>query len=559
MNQTTRAMPINQTPSWQALIAHQRAMGEAHLRDLFAADPRRFETFSIGLDGLLLDYSKNRITAQTMALLCALAREAGVEDRRARMFAGDVINETEGRAVLHVALRAPPERRFRVDGRDIMPDVSGVLSRIEQFCGEVHDSTWRGHSGEAIRAVVNIGIGGSDLGPAMVTQALTPYWKAGILVHFVSNVDAAHLAETLAGLDPATTLFVIASKTFTTQETLTNAYAARRWIVSHLGEEAVARHFVAVSTNAPAVAAFGIAKDSMFPFWDWVGGRYSLWSAIGLPIALAVGYPRFAALLAGAHAMDEHFKAAPLERNLPVIMALLGVWAIDFFGWTTQAILPYAQNLTRFPAFLQQLDMESNGKRITRAGAPVSWATGPVVFGESGTNGQHAFYQLLHQGTQVVPADFIAVAASAYPAIENARILLSHCLAQTEALMKGRTREEAEDAMRDAGADAEAAKRLAPHRSFPGNRVSNTLVLDRLDPFHLGLLIALYEHKVFVQGIIWNINSFDQWGVELGKELAKPLLRAFEQPGPPGPGRHDSSTAGLLAYLKARITKGAAG
>jgi len=558
MNQAIHDMPIDQTPAWQALIAHRRATGDAHLRDLFAADPSRFETFSISVDGLLLDYSKNRITARTMALLCDLARQAGVEDRRARMFAGEAINETEGRAVLHVALRAPAGRPFKVDGRDVTAEVSGVLGRIEQFCAAVHDGTWLGHSGKAIRAVVNIGIGGSDLGPAMVTQALTPYWKAGIRVHFVSNVDAAHLAETLAALDPATTLFVIASKTFTTQETLTNAHAARKWIVAHLGEAAVARHFVAVSTNAPAVAAFGIAKDSMFPFWDWVGGRYSLWSAIGLPVALAIGYPRFAELLAGAHAMDEHFKTAPIDRNMPVIMALLGVWAIDFFGWTTQAILPYAQNLARFPAFLQQLDMESNGKRISRTGEPVSYATGPVVFGEPGTNGQHAFYQLLHQGTQVVPADFIAVAQSAWPAIENARILLSHCLAQSEALMTGRTPKEAEAAMRDAGADAETAKRLAVHRSFPGNRVSNTLVLDRLDPFHLGLLIALYEHKVFVQGIIWNINSFDQWGVELGKELAKPLLRAFEQPGSPGSGTHDSSTAGLLAHLKARITRGAA-
>ncbi len=545
MSDLTRSQP------WQALKAHQETLSSTHLRDLFAADPKRFDAFSLEACGLLLDYSKNRITAETLALLTGLARHAGIEGWRDKMFAGDKINFTEGRAVLHTALRNRSGRPVMADGADVMPEVRRVLGKMREFSERVRSGEWKGHTGKPITDVVNIGIGGSDLGPAMACLALAPYAQPGLHAHFVSNVDGTQMAETLKRLDPATTLFIVASKTFTTQETMTNAATARAWLLAQAPDEtAVSRHFVAVSTNAKAVAQFGIDTEHMFEFWDWVGGRYSLWSAIGLPIAVYVGMDNFEALLAGAFEMDEHFRSAPLEANMPAILALLGVWYANFWNAHSHAVLPYDQSLARFPAYLQQLDMESNGKRVDRNGEPVDYTTGPVIWGEPGTNGQHAFYQLIHQGTRLVPADFIAPIESQHPLGEHHAILLSNFFAQTEALMKGKTGAEARSELETAGMQGAALEQLLPHKVFPGNSPTNSILFQKLDPKTLGALIALYEHKVFVQGMIWNLNSFDQWGVELGKQLAQKILP--ELGGDTSVASHDSSTNGLINYFKRR-------
>lgn len=537
-----------QTSAWQALSDHLYEIKDQSMRDWFDADPKRFADFSLRFDDLLLDYSKNRITRETFALLLDLARERDVPGWAERMFSGEKINCTEHRAVLHIALRNRRNTPILVDGEDVMPGVNAVLDKMRGFTQRVRSGAWKGYTGQTITDVVNIGIGGSDLGPLMVCEALKPY--AGPLrAHFVSNVDGTHLAETLKGLDPATTLFVVASKTFTTQETLTNAHSARDWLLAAAGDEqAVAKHFVAVSTNAEAVSAFGIDTDNMFEFWDWVGGRYSLWSAIGLSIALFLGMEHFEALLDGAHAMDEHFRSAPLERNMPVILALLGIWYSNFLGAETHAILPYDQYLHRFPAYFQQGDMESNGKRISRQGEALDYTTGPVIWGEPGTNGQHAFYQLIHQGTRLVPADFIAAAESHNPLGEHHAILLSNYFAQTEALMRGKTEAEVRAELTGQGLTGEALEALLPHKVFPGNRPTNSILYRKLTPFALGRLIALYEHKIFVQGVIWNINSFDQWGVELGKQLAKTILPELTDSKEID--THDCSTNGLINYYK---------
>jgi glucose-6-phosphate isomerase len=541
---------LTRSAAWRALEGHADAMAGVHLRDLFASDRDRFARFSLRLDDLLLDYAKNRVTEETMRLLLALARQAELELWRTRMFSADQINTTEHRAVLHIALRNRSNRPILVDGRDVMPEVRAVLAKMRDFSERVRGGAWRGHTGEVVTDVVNIGIGGSDLGPFMACEALKPYWCADLRPHFVSNVDAAHLLDTLAPLDPARTLFVVASKTFTTQETMTNAASARRWLVDRLGEEAaVARHFVAVSTNVEAVAAFGIRTENMFEFWDWVGGRYSLWSAIGLPIALAVGFARFEELLAGAHAMDEHFRTAPLERNMPVILALLGVWYRDFLGACSHAVLPYSQHLHRLPAYLQQAEMESNGKSVRREGGRVDYATGPIVWGEPGTNGQHAFFQLLHQGTELVPADFLAAAESLTPLGDHHDKLLANFFAQTEALAFGKTADEARVELEREGLSGVALEALLPHKVFEGNRPTNSILFRRLDPATLGKLISLHEHKIFTQGVLWEINSFDQWGVELGKQLAKVILPQLAGPGPVT--SHDSSTNGLINHMKA--------
>ena len=540
--------PLTANPAWHALQAHAAAIGSVQLRDLFAQDPERFARFSLYLDDLLLDYSKNRINQETMQLLGDLARAADLESWRDKMFGGAKINFTENRAVLHIALRNRSDRPIPVDGADVMPGVNAVLDKMRRFSEQVRDGGWRGATGQTITDIVNIGIGGSDLGPLMVCEALKPYQRADLRPHFVSNVDGAHLHHTLAGLDPARTLFIVASKTFTTQETMTNAGSARAWLTAALGEDAVAKHFVAVSTNAKAVSGFGIDTANMFEFWDWVGGRYSLWSAIGLPIVLAVGFDRFAELLAGAHAMDEHFRTAPLERNLPVIMALLGVWYRNFLGAPTLALLPYDQHLSRFAAYFQQGDMESNGKFIRRDGQRVDYETGPVIWGEPGTNGQHAFYQLIHQGTQLIPCDFIAAAQSQTPLGDHHAKLLANFFAQTEALAFGKTAAEARSELEQQGLTGEALDTLLPHKVFEGNRPTNSLLYRKLTPDRLGSLIALYEHKIFVQGIIWNINSYDQWGVELGKQLANKILPELADDAPVT--THDSSTNGLIDYYK---------
>jgi len=539
---------LTESPAWKALEAHRQAAGDLHLRRMFAEDPERFAKFSLRLDDLLVDYSKQRVTAETMRRLFALAEQADVRGWIGRMFAGDKINFTEGRAVLHVALRNRADRPVRVDGRDVMPDVRRELERMRRLSAAVRDGAWTGYTGRRITDVVNLGIGGSDLGPLMVCEALRPYGRPDLRPHFVSNVDGTHLAETLRRVAPETTLFLVASKTFTTQETLTNARSARAWLVERLGAEAaVARHFVALSTNRQAVTEFGIDPENMLEFWDWVGGRYSLWSAIGLSIAIAVGFDRFEELLAGAHEVDEHFRTAPLERNLPVVLALLGIWNQNFLGATAHAILPYDQYLHRFAAYFQQGDMESNGKRVDRAGRVIEdYDTGAILFGEPGTNGQHAFYQLIHQGTRLVPCDFLVPAQTHNPLGDHHAILLANCLAQTEALMRGKTEAEARAELEAAGLRGEALERLLPHKVFPGNRPTTTILFRKLDPRTLGRLIALYEHKIFVQGVIWGINSFDQWGVELGKQLAQKILAEIRSGRPAG--THDASTNGLLAH-----------
>ncbi|MDD5242368.1 MAG: glucose-6-phosphate isomerase [Sulfuricella sp.] len=542
---------LTRSPAWTALKAHQKTLSATHLRELFVSDPQRFDRFSLEACGILLDYSKNRINAETIKLLMTLAQDANVKGWRERMFSGDKINSTEGRAVLHTALRNRSNRPVMVDGQDVMPEVRHVLARMREFSESVRAGQWKGYTGKAISDIVNIGIGGSDLGPAMACQALAPYGKPGLNAHFVSNIDGTQIAETLKRLNPETTLFIVASKTFTTQETMTNAASARAWLLrSAHSETAVAKHFVAVSTNARAVADFGIDTNHMFEFWDWVGGRYSLWSAIGLPIAVYVGMDNFEALLQGAFEMDEHFRNAPPEANMPMILALIGVWHANFCNAHSHAVLPYDQSLARFPAYLQQLDMESDGKRVTRNGKAVDYTTGPVIWGEPGTNGQHAFYQLIHQGTRLVPADFIAPVESQHPLGEHHAILLSNFFAQTEALMKGKTAEEARTELEAAGMKGAALKELLPHKVFPGNSPTNSMLFQKLDPKTLGALIALYEHKIFVQGIVWNINSFDQWGVELGKQLAQKILPELAGKNPVA--SHDSSTNGLINHFKQR-------
>jgi glucose-6-phosphate isomerase len=537
--------PLPERASWKALQEHHARVRELHLRQLFAEDSERAERFTVEAAGICLDYSKNRITGETLALLVRLAEECGLRQRIDAMFRGDKINLTESRAVLHVALRAPRGQSIVVDGEDVVPGVHAVLDKMGDFAGRVRGGAWTGHTGKRIRNVVNIGIGGSDLGPVMAYEALKHYSDREIGCHFVSNVDGTDFAEATRALDPAETLFIVSSKTFTTLETMTNARTARAWTLRALGDErAVAKHFVAVSTNAAEVANFGIDTANMFGFWDWVGGRYSMDSAIGLSTMIAVGPDQFRAMLAGFHEMDEHFRTAPFPRNLPVLLGLLNVWYGDFFGAQTVAVLPYDQYLKRFPAYLQQLTMESNGKRVTLAGAEVAYPTGPVYWGEPGTNGQHSFYQLIHQGTQLIPCDFIAFGRTLNPLGRHHHLLLANVLAQTEALAFGKTPEEV--------AAEGTPDWLIPHRTFPGNRPSNTLLLEELTPAALGKLVALYEHSVFTQGTIWDVDSFDQWGVELGKVLAQRIIPELESPDEPEL-RHDGSTNAMIRRVR-RLT-----
>jgi glucose-6-phosphate isomerase len=540
-------------PVWQALCRHQKTIAASNMRDLFAQDTSRFDKFSFQLDDMLFDFSKHRINDETLPLLLQLAREAQLENWRDRMFAGEKINITENRAVLHTALRNRSNRPVLVDGVDVMPEVNAVLAQMRNFSEKVRSGAWLGYTGKRITDVVNIGIGGSDLGPVMVCDALKPYASADLAVHFVSNIDGAHLMRALEKCQPETTLFIVASKTFTTQETMTNAISARTWFLNKAQDNAhVAKHFVALSTNAKAVTDFGIDQANMFAFWDWVGGRYSLWSAIGLSIALYVGMDHFEALLCGAHEMDQHFQTAPLEENMPVIMALIGIWYNNFFDVATHAILPYDQGMSRFPAYLQQADMESNGKFICRDGKRIQYKTGPVIWGEAGTNGQHAFYQLIHQGTQVVPCDFLMPVHSHYAIGKHGyahhKILLANFLAQTQALMLGKTPDEARLELQEQGLTGVELENLLPHKVFEGNRPSTSILFDKLTPNTLGKLIALYEHKIFVQGMIWDINSYDQWGVEYGKQIAQEILPLLTSDG--FVTSFDSSTNGLINYTK---------
>ncbi len=542
-------MQIPAAPTWQALVFHAQELKNTTIKELFARDPGRFETMSIEAAGILCDVSKNLMTQKTLDLLVQLACECSLPDWIERMFSGEKINSTENRPVLHTALRKRSRSALLVDGKNVMPGVLAVLAKMRRFSEAVRSGAWTGHTGMAITDIVNIGIGGSNLGPAMVTEALTPYGRRNLAMHFVSNIDGTHMAETLRRVNPETVLFIVASKTFTTLETMTNAHTARRWFMEKTGNEAaVARHFVAVSTNSAEVARFGIDTENMFEFWDWVGGRYSVWSAIGLPVALAVGMDNFEQFLAGAYAMDCHFREAELRRNIPVILALTGILYNNFFGSDTHAILPYDQYLRRLPAYIQQLDMESNGKSVTVAGGPVSCSTGPIIWGEPGTDGQHAFYQLLHQGTRIVPCDFLAPAVSHNPVGDHHAMLLSNFFAQTEALMNGKTGEQVRAELTAQGMAGKQVDLLAPHRVFEGNRPSNSIMFKKLDPHTLGALIAMYEHKVFVQGVIWGICSFDQWGVQLGKELATKILP--ELTGTEPVTSHDSSTNGLINYYK---------
>ncbi len=541
-------------PVWQKLCQHQKSMVSIHMRDLFAADKTRFDKYSLKLDDILFDFSKHRINDETLPLLIQLAREANIEGWRDRMFAGEKINITENRAVLHTALRNRSNTPVYVDGHDVMPDVNAVLAQMRTFSTKVRNGEWTGYTGKRITDIVNIGIGGSDLGPVMVCDALKPYASPALQVHFVSNIDGAHLMRALEKCNPETTLFIVASKTFTTQETMTNTTSARTWFLASANDNAhVAKHFVALSTNAKAVQDFGIDINNMFAFWDWVGGRYSLWSAIGLSIALYVGMDHFEDLLTGAHEMDNHFKTAPLEQNIPVIMALIGIWYNNFFHVDTNAILPYDQGMARFPAYLQQADMESNGKFICRDGKRIQYKTGPVIWGEAGTNGQHAFYQLIHQGTQIVPCDFLMPVHSHYAIGKHGyahhKILLANFLAQTQALMLGKTRDEARAELEKQGLTGEALEQLLPHKVFEGNRPSTSILFDKVTPNTLGKLIALYEHKIFVQGIIWDINSYDQWGVEYGKQIAQEILPLLTNDAVIT--NFDSSTNGLINYTKA--------
>lgn len=538
-----------QTNSWKKLTDHYEVMKNVHMRDLFAEDPERFKKFSIGFNDILVDYSKNIITGETLKLLIGLADETGLRDAIEKMFSGDEINQTENRPVLHVALRNRENTPIYVDGKDVMPEVNAVLEKMKDFSNRVISGEWKGFTQKGVTDIVNIGIGGSDLGPVMVTECLRPYAKEGLSVHFVSNVDGTHITETLKRLDPETTLFMIASKTFTTQETMTNAFSARDWFLACAKDQAhIARHFVAISTNAKEVEAFGINKSNMFEFWNWVGGRYSLWSAIGLSIACYIGYERFAELLQGAFDMDRHFRQARFEENIPVVLALIGIWYNNFFGAQTEVILPYDQYMHRFPAYFQQANMESNGKSADRNGQKTDYQTGPIIWGEPGTNGQHAFYQLIHQGTKLIPADFLAPAISHNPIGEHHNILLSNFFAQTEALLNGKTRREVVDELKTDGKSDDEIQILLPYKVFEGNRPTNSILFKKLTPSVLGSLIAMYEHKIFVQGVVWNIFSFDQWGVELGKQLAKKVLPELTDDR--SIASHDSSTNGLINTFK---------
>jgi glucose-6-phosphate isomerase len=537
------------TVSWRKLNDHFKLVRNLHMKELFAQDPGRFQKYSVRFNDIIFDYSKNRVNDETMSLLLELARETKVTDAIEKMFSGDLINETEGRPALHVALRNRANTEILVEGRDVMPDVNRVLEQMKNFCDRLHSGEMTGYTGKRISTIVNIGIGGSDLGPVMATECLTPYAEDGISVHFVSNVDGTHIAEVLKIIDPETTLFMIASKTFTTRETMTNAQTARRWFLERGGgEQNIAKHFIAISTNLKKTGEFGIAAENTFEFWDWVGGRYSLWSAIGLSIACYIGFENFIELLSGAHDMDMHFKSEPFERNIPVVLAIIGIWYNNFFDSETVAILPYDQYMRRFPAYLQQADMESNGKSVDRSGRPVAYKTGPVIWGEPGTNGQHAFYQLIHQGTRIIPADFLAAAISLNPIGEHHNILLSNFFAQTEALMTGKGKEEILSDLFEEGKQKDDIKKLWPFRAFEGNRPTNSILYKQLTPRTLGSLIAMYEHKIFVQGVIWNICSFDQWGVELGKQLAKKILPELKTDEPVA--SHDSSTNGLIDAFK---------
>ncbi|UXY14667.1 glucose-6-phosphate isomerase [Chitiniphilus purpureus] len=545
---------LTTSPAWQALAAHHREIAHLHMRDLFQQDPQRFEKFSFESGGLFFDYSKNRVTEQTMQLLFDLARQSGLAERIEQMFSGEKINATENRAVLHTALRNLDKNPVRVDGDDVMPKVNAVKEKIFQFSDQIRSGERVGYTGRPFTDIVNIGIGGSDLGPLMVCNALKNYGHERLRMHFISTVDGDQIVSTLKHLNPETTLFIVASKTFTTQETITNARTARKWFLDRVGNEThIAKHFVAVSTNAKAVAEFGIDTANMFEFWDWVGGRYSLWSAIGLPIAIYLGKHDYQDLLHGAYTMDEHFKNKPFEHNLPVIMGLLGVWYINFFDATTHLVSPYNQALQRFPAYLQQLDMESNGKSIDLDGERVDYHTSPVVWGDAGINGQHAYYQMLHQGSQIVPVDFIA--SIEHPEIPepHSTILMANFFAQTEAFMRGKTAAEVRAELDKAGITGPAQDALVPHKIFEGNRPTNTILMQRLTPRRLGALIALYEHKIFVQGTVWNVNSYDQWGVELGKQLARTIEHDLTTPGLTQ--THDASTNGLINYYKRNVPR----
>jgi len=529
------------TSAWQQLQEHYQEMKSIHLKELFKEEENRFKKYSLAAPDIIWDYSKNIITDKTLQLLLQLAEECELQSAIEAMFNGEKINETEDRAVLHTALRNFSGKPVTLDGKDVMPDIQRVLDQMKTFCKKVHDGEWKGYTDKKIKYIVNIGIGGSDLGPVMVTEALKPYWIEGIQPYFVSNIDGSHIAEVLKKITPEETLFLIASKTFTTQETMTNAYTARAWFLKKaLDEKFVARHFVALSTNTEEVKKFGIAEENMFVFWDWVGGRYSLWSAIGLSIALTIGYNNFENLLKGAHEIDKHFRENAFKKNIPVLMGLISIWYLNFFGAKTEAILPYDQYMHRFAAYFQQGNMESNGKFVDRNGEKVNYSTGPVIWGEPGTNGQHAFYQLIHQGTQLIPCDFIAPVITHNPLGLHHKILLSNFFAQTEALMNGKTKEELEA--------ENVPGELIPYKTFEGNRPTNSFLVKEITPFTLGELIALYEHKIFVQGVIWNIYSFDQWGVELGKQLAKKILPELENDAEVT--SHDASTNGLINTFK---------
>jgi glucose-6-phosphate isomerase len=535
--------------SWKKLADHYEMMKHIHMKHLFADEPERFKKFSIRFNDILVDYSKNRISGETLRLLIGLTHEVGLKDAIDKMFSGARINETENRAVLHIALRNRKNSPIYIDGKDVMPEVNAVLEKIKAFSYGVISGEWKGFTQRKVTDIVNIGIGGSDSGPVMVTECLKPHARESLSVHFVSNVDGSDITETLRRLDPETTLFMIASKTFTTQETMTNAFSARDWFLNCAKDKIhIAKHFVAISTNKKEVEAFGIDRNNMFEFWDWVGGRYSLWSAIGLSIACYIGYENFSELLGGAFEMDRHFHKAPFEENIPVILALIGIWYNNFFGAQTEVILPYDQYMHRFPAYFQQADMESNGKSVDRSGQPIDYQTGPIIWGEPGTNGQHAFYQLIHQGTKLIPADFLAPAISHNPIGDHHNILLSNFFAQTEALLNGKTEDEVVNELKKDGKGDEEIQKLLPHKIFKGNRPTNSILFRKLTPRVLGSLIAMYEHKIFVQGVIWNIFSFDQWGVELGKQLAKKILPELKDDRPVI--SHDSSTNGLINTFK---------
>ncbi|MFO7929140.1 MAG: glucose-6-phosphate isomerase [Candidatus Humimicrobiaceae bacterium] len=537
------------TNAWKKLLRHYKEIKDVPIKEMFENSEDRFSDFSLQFEDILLDYSKNILTERTIQFLLELAEETDLGDAIDKMFSADKINETENRAVLHIALRNLSNNPIILDGENVMPKVNSVLDKMEQFSEKIISGKWRGYTGKRIKDIVNIGIGGSDLGPAMVTEALKPYKKKNIDTHFVSNVDGTHISETLKGLSQETTLFMIASKSFTTQETMANARYARKWLLDTANRrDDIKKHFVAISTNTPAVKEFGIDPDNIFTFWDWVGGRYSLWSAIGLPIACSIGFSNFRSLLEGAHALDNHFRQAPLHKNMPVILALVGIWYNDFFGVDTHAILPYDQYMQKFPAYLQQLDMESNGKYIGRDKKKINYQSGPIIWGQPGTNGQHAFYQLIHQGTKLVPCDFLAAISSHNPIGTHHEMLLSNYFAQTEALMKGKTKKQVIEELKAQGKNKQEIEKIAPFKVFEGNRPTNSILYKKLTPRTLGSLIALYKHKVFVQGAIWNIFSFDQWGVELGKELAKNILPELEGEGEIS--SHDSSTNGLINYFK---------